>query len=162
MLNLFGKLRDVGSTAQEDFFQVNDWLYRGGDPTKSLIPQMKTANIKTVISLRHRESIQKAEREFLDPLGMDLIQVPMTYQTLSEEEIHAAMEAIASGEKNIYVHCDHGKDRTGVVIAAHRVINEGWAWEDARREMIVMGFHPYRYHLMEMHLKNYLKKRGYL
>lgn len=161
-MQIFEKLRDVGSNAKENFCQVNDWLYRGGDPTKSLLPQLREAKIKTVISLRHRASIRKAEQEFVGPLDMELIEVPMTYQSLSEESIDKALDAIVSNKRNIYVHCDHGQDRTGIVIAAFRVVHEGWSWQDARRELIAMGFHQYKWFLMERRLKKYLQHRSLL
>lgn len=154
--------RDVGSNDHETFEQVTDWLYRGGDPTKRLMPLMKDADIRTVISLRHRESIQRAEREFLAPEGIDLIQIPMTYFSMSEEDIDLAVHAIDAAKANVFVHCDHGKDRTGIVIAAHRVVHQGWRYSDARHELLYMGFHKFRFFLMEHTLQQYLRRQGKL
>lgn len=162
MKDLSALLRDVGSYAKENFAQVNEWLYRGGDPTKTLMPDLQASQIKTVLSLRHRDSIRKAERDFLDDYGMKLIEVPMTYQSMQEDEIARALDAIRQAKRNVYVHCDHGKDRTGIVICAFRVIEERWQWKDARKEMIEMGFHPYRLYLMERRLQNYLKSQNAL
>lgn len=41
--------------------------------------------------------------------------------------------------KPIYVHCEHGKDRTGLVIALYRIRHEGMSIEDARQEWQKMG-----------------------
>jgi hypothetical protein len=42
--------------------------------------------------------------------------------------------------KKIFVHCEYGSDRTGMSIAAHRMSDEGWSPEEARREMKAFGF----------------------
>lgn len=159
MFGILESLRDVGSYAEENFAQVNDWLYRGGDPTKTLVPKLKSAQIKTVISFRHRDSIRKAEREFVSQHGMELIEVPMTYHSCNAQSIDKAVDAIVSADRNVYVHCDHGQDRTGVVICAFRVLHEGWNFDDARRELIDMGFHQYKMWLMEMRLRDYLRTK---
>ena len=43
----------------------------------------------------------------------------------------------------IFVHCEHGSDRTGVCMAAYRVVVQGWSKKDAIREMTKgdYGFH---------------------
>ncbi len=41
----------------------------------------------------------------------------------------------------VYVHCDHGVDRTGMVLAAYRIQVDGWTFERAYEEMRSHGFH---------------------
>lgn len=47
----------------------------------------------------------------------------------------------------VYVHCRHGKDRTGQGIAFYRVFYQGWPVAEALKEMLEHGFHlfPYKY-----------------
>ena len=40
----------------------------------------------------------------------------------------------------IYIHCKKGMDRTGVMVALHRVINQGWTPAAARHERDDIGF----------------------
>ena len=40
----------------------------------------------------------------------------------------------------VYVHCTEGVDRTGLIIALYRVIEQGWAPKDAHDEMMAHGF----------------------
>jgi hypothetical protein len=42
----------------------------------------------------------------------------------------------------VLVHCTHGQDRTGLAVAAYRVIVDGWSKERAWDEAIQLGFHP--------------------
>jgi len=40
----------------------------------------------------------------------------------------------------VFVHCQHGADRTGMMTAIYRVVVEGWSKEDAVAEMTEGGF----------------------
>ena len=40
----------------------------------------------------------------------------------------------------VLVHCQHGADRTGSMIAVYRVIVQGWSKDDAIREMKEGGY----------------------
>ena len=42
----------------------------------------------------------------------------------------------------VFVHCAHGADRTGFMVAAYRVVEQGWTVEEAVAEMHNFGFHP--------------------
>jgi protein tyrosine/serine phosphatase len=52
--------------------------------------------------------------------------------------ILAAVQAIGP---NTYVHCEHGQDRTGLVVAAYRVLHDGWTTDAARAEALSYGYH---------------------
>lgn len=42
--------------------------------------------------------------------------------------------------KKISVHCQTGDDRTGMMIAAYRMAEQGWTAQEAMREMEAFGF----------------------
>lgn len=46
---------------------------------------------------------------------------------------------------NVYVHCLHGVDRTGFMIAKFRILVQGWERERAIEEMLALGFHKFPY-----------------
>lgn len=48
-------------------------------------------------------------------------------------------------EIKIYVHCLHGNDRTGMVIAAYRILYCGFTISEAKAEMYSLGFHKFPY-----------------
>ena len=46
----------------------------------------------------------------------------------------------------VFVHCKHGVDRTGAMIAIWRVAKENWSADKAYDEMRDLGFHKIRVH----------------
>ena len=46
----------------------------------------------------------------------------------------------------MYVHCRDGVDRTGMVIAYHRIHNQGWKRSTAIAEMKALGMHPWYFY----------------
>jgi protein tyrosine phosphatase (PTP) superfamily phosphohydrolase (DUF442 family) len=132
----------------ENFCVVNDWLYRGGDPT---------AEVTTVVSLRNRKSLRKKERELCQRFGLQLIEIPTTYWSVNDESLQKAVNSLRDAPRKVYVHCDHGKDRTGIVVAACRMALEGWSFVDAFNEMRAHGFRYIRFFAMTLALKHYAK-----
>ena len=55
--------------------------------------------------------------------------------------IHDALELMkaATPEHPVYIHCEHGADRTGLLAALYRVKVQGWAPEDAKTEWEAHG-----------------------
>jgi protein tyrosine/serine phosphatase len=53
------------------------------------------------------------------------------------------IEAIMAdhARRPIFVHCQHGEDRTGLIVGLYRVETEHWSPAAAYREMIAKGFH---------------------
>jgi len=44
------------------------------------------------------------------------------------------------GAQPVFVHCYHGKDRVGAMMAAYRIEVDGWSRRKAIREMHALGF----------------------
>ena len=65
----------------------------------------------------------------------------------------AALYQIEQGQKHgaVLVHCYHGADRTGIVIAFYRMIYQNWTPADAKAEMLQGGF---GYHSVWKNLEN--------
>jgi protein tyrosine/serine phosphatase len=52
------------------------------------------------------------------------------------------------------IHCQHGADRTGLMSAMYRVLEQGWTPEDALTELIDGG---YGYHSMWKNIVRYVR-----
>ncbi len=54
----------------------------------------------------------------------------------------------------VMVHCLHGADRTGTMVAVYRMAVDGWSKDDAINEMVAGG---YGFHPMWANLKRHLR-----
>ena len=52
------------------------------------------------------------------------------------------------------MHCWHGSDRTGTVIAMYRMVVQGWSREDALDELVNGG---YGYHTIYRNIPAYIR-----
>jgi protein tyrosine/serine phosphatase len=64
---------------------------------------------------------------------------PVTAQEAGSLDEILGLLAASSAQAPVYVHCEHGKDRTGLVIALYRMRYDGWTQEQAAAEMVAMG-----------------------
>ena len=66
--------------------------------------------------------------------------IPMKAGTISYADIVAGIKTIMQAKKPVLVHCKHGADRTGCIIAAYRIVKFGWTKEEAIKELREGGF----------------------
>lgn len=112
--------------------KVSDRLYRSGQPTAEGMRAAERLGIRTVISLRSRQ------RDAAPAEGTDLLlhHVPMRAWNPRLMAAAEALNAIAASPGPVLVHCWHGADRTGMVVALYRMLEQGWPREAAIREML--------------------------
>ena len=125
--------------------KVTDNIYRG--PRIDDFTPLVDLKISTILNLEDDECAIVNEKSIVSKLNIQCISLPMSeiYRP-SQKQLLDAVNAIISNQP-IYVHCLHGCDRTGMVIAAYRIIVEHWSVEDAGEEAVNMGhkwyFPPY-------------------
>jgi Protein tyrosine/serine phosphatase len=97
---------------------------------------LKPWALKTVINLRDTNSDPKAA------LGTKLVLLNpgITTWSFTDDDIIKALCAVTHAQRPVLVHCRHGADRTGLIIALIRIIDEGWSVEDAKKEMLEGGY----------------------
>ena len=126
----------VSAKHLENFYRVTDDIYRSAQPSKEGMRELEEKGIKTILNLRSLHD----DRKLAQGTGLKIVDLPMMANNISQDELFNALEFIKEGEKPILVHCKHGADRTGAVIAAYRIIEQHWTKEDAIREMRRGGF----------------------
>lgn len=128
-----------------NFRVVKPWLYRGGQPGADGVLALKELGVKTVVNLRQGRRSVEAERRHVEAAGMNFVNIPLSYWILpSEQTINSFLDLLDDEETHpVYVHCLHGKDRTGLLIAMYRLAKEGWPLDEAYREMKYCGFHRF-------------------
>src|SRR5690606_31307602 len=87
-------------------------------------------------------------------LSLHLYHVPMKSKYISDQMIIDAMKIIKEAPKPLLVHCAHGSDRTGIVIALYRILFQNWTKEAAINEMQQGGYH---FHWIHKNLIRYLQ-----
>lgn len=90
--------------------------------------------------------VDDAERATVEALGMKFVHLPVSMKPfgLSGPMSRATIDAFftvvddpANGE--VFVHCRHGKDRTGLFVSLYRVMRQGWPPDRAYREARDVG-----------------------
>jgi protein-tyrosine phosphatase len=121
-----------------DFGEVNDYLYRGAQPTLAGIDQLKKFDIDTIVDLRSElHGLIANEREHAEALGIRFINLPGSgWATPKDEEIAQFFNLVREQpRRKVFLHCWLGGDRSGEFIAAYRIAFDAWTPEQAIQEM---------------------------
>ena len=118
--------------------RVAPGILRGGQPEKAGYAALRKMGVRTIINLRSSLS----EREEVEKAGMKSIEVPMNAAFGVKREIvdNLIEEMMNPANHPVFIHCRHGKDRTGAVVAIYRIRIQGWSLEEAEAEMLSFGF----------------------
>jgi protein tyrosine phosphatase (PTP) superfamily phosphohydrolase (DUF442 family) len=128
----------------ERYVQVDPGLARGSKPNEYGVASLAGRGFRTVVSLRHDDT----ERARVEAAGMRYVEIPMKIGPFgaalpTDAQVRTFLDAVTdSASRPVYVHCHHGRDRTGVMVALYRVKVSGWAPEDALREAEERGLRP--------------------
>lgn len=133
-----------------NFAKVSDDMYRGAQPEPAGFTELKKLGIKTIVNLRANHS----DEQWLTGLGFYYINVPMEANNIGDTQAVAFLKVVTDPRyKPYFVHCQHGADRTGTMIALYRMYEQGWPREKALGELST-----YKFHECFINLRRYLKK----
>jgi protein tyrosine/serine phosphatase len=120
-------------------------LYRGGQPNQKGFVALRELPVKTVVSLRWRKRRVESERLIVEGLGMRFVSIPLNYWTLpSHDHVRQLLEIVDDqANQPVFIHCFHGADRTGVMVAMYRILRHDWSLHEAYKEMRACGFHRF-------------------
>lgn len=143
--------------------KVSEYLYRGPRPVShaELAPLGVTAVIDLesgVYEAFHDDYYEEENvKEMSHPcdFGMKSFHLKCSYVFPPSQKAVSEFMEIVGKEHIKYVHCLHGKDRTGYMVAAYRMRAFGWSWQQAVKEMFAMGFHKLPYLWWVLFLRKY-------
>ena len=124
-----------------NLYRVSGELYRGDQPTSQGMQNLKNLGFKTIINLRSFHS----DRDEIGDTGLAYEHITMKAWHPEEEDVVRFLKIVTDPKRApVLVHCQHGADRTGTVIAVYRIAVQGWSKAEAIREMTEggFGFHP--------------------
>ena len=124
--------------------RVDSRLFRGPRPQPSDYAEIR-AKFATVVSLEGLAEDYEEVRAFnpferMEIPSVNVIFCPITdwdiynFVGISEAYLRGIVLDIQRATAPILVHCKHGKDRTGLIVMAYRVLVSGWSKEEAMAE----------------------------
>jgi tyrosine-protein phosphatase SIW14 len=131
-----------GAIGIDNFGQVSDHYYRGAQPEGHDYADLAKFGIRTIIDLT--KDGEANESSLTKQAGMRFFRIPMTTHTAPTAEQVAQFLRIVDDPANqpVYVHCQGGRHRTGVMTAIYRMTDEGWTADRAFSEMKQYKFGP--------------------
>jgi len=127
------------AVAIDNFGQVSDGYYRGAQPKGDDYKALAGIGIKTVIDLSDE---QESEAASVQAAGMRFVRIPLTTRAAPAKAAVEQFLALVSDPSNqpVYVHCQGGRHRTGIMTAAYRMSHDHWTPDQAFAEMLKYEF----------------------
>jgi protein tyrosine phosphatase (PTP) superfamily phosphohydrolase (DUF442 family) len=124
-----------------NLYRISGELYRGDQPSSQGMQNLKKLGLKTIVNLRSFHS----DRDEIGATGLAYEHIYMKPWHPEEEDVVRFLKIVTDPKRTpVLVHCQHGADRTGTMIAVYRIAVQGWSKAEAIREMTQggFGFHP--------------------
>jgi protein-tyrosine phosphatase len=136
------RVRAIGKRLEEkgvpNFGEVTPTLYRGGLLNDTGLKALAKMGVKIVVDTHANDA---AEEKTARSLGMEYVAIPWHCPWPHDEVFARFLKLLHENRgKKVFVHCRLGDDRTGMMIAAYRMAEEGWSAEEAMSEMKSFGF----------------------
>ena len=139
--------------AELQIHRIDDRVYRGKQPHDGDFAELAHMGIKTVLDLRGGMIHRPREKKLVEAAGMQYVSVRLSGLFPPKEqqmaEILALLEDPARGP--VFVHCRHGDDRAGMVIACYRIAHDHWTNAKALEEARHLGLNP-----LELLMRRYI------
>jgi tyrosine-protein phosphatase SIW14 len=132
---------------QEDRYRLHrvrrGVLYRSRQPgPDELNKGLKRRGITTIVNLRPEAedpAAFQAEERVCQALGVGFVNIPVQGRPPTDDQLEAFLKLVRRNRGAVLVHCEMGRSRTGVMVAAFRVVVEGLAPRQALDEIIDYG-----------------------
>jgi tyrosine-protein phosphatase SIW14 len=113
----------------ENFYRVNDRVYRGAQPSAEGFASLAKLGVKTVIDLREvGEHSQVGENALVTAVGMQYVSIPLKRMGTPDNGVVSHILGLLNDAASapVFVHCRRGADRTGAIIACYRISHDSW------------------------------------
>lgn len=128
-----------------NFGVVTSQLYRSAQPDGPALEALARRGVKTIINLQMPDDVDPAEEVFARAHGIQYVSVPFAgFSAPTDEQIARVLDLIERSPGPVLVHCQHGADRTGTVIACYRITRQGWSVDEAMAEAKRYGISPFQ------------------
>jgi protein tyrosine/serine phosphatase len=118
----------------DNFGRVNDIYYRGAQPDARGFAELAALGVRTVIDL----TSNKPDEQFIvERAGMKFYRIPLTTSAWpSDGAVSLFLKLVTDpAAQPVFVHCQGGRHRTGVMTAVYRMTHDHWTAYKAVAEM---------------------------
>jgi len=123
-----------------NFGKISDKLYRGAQPDAPALKSLSQLGVKTIIDLRMANDVWRAEPTQAQANGILYTNIPFRgLGRPTDEQISQVLALIETLPGPVFIHCEHGCDRTGTVIACYRIRHDRWSNDTAFKEAARYG-----------------------
>lgn len=116
----------------KNFHPIDKVLFRSGQPNHKDMVELERIGIKTIVNLRNVCS----DKHEIRKTALKLSEVPMRAKKITYEDIVETLVSIQKAEKPVLIHCLHGSDRTGCMVAAYRMVFNNFSKQQAIDEFL--------------------------
>ena len=118
-----------------NFGRMSDAVFRGAQPDAAGMENLKRLGVKSIVNLRMEGDAWKEEATLASAHGILYTNVPLRgFGRPTDEQMGRVLALIESMPGPVFIHCQHGCDRTGTVVACYRMKHDGWTTEKAMDE----------------------------
>jgi hypothetical protein len=122
----------------QNLYRIEDGFYRGAQPTAEGFTGLAGLGVRTVLDLAGGGG----DGAFVKDGSIKLVHVPLRAWGLNDARVLDALRVMSDpANRPLMIHCQHGADRTGALVALYRVVVQGWTKEKAVEEMNRGGYH---------------------
>jgi protein tyrosine/serine phosphatase len=143
-----------------NFHVVSAGIMRGSQPSaQDLVLLKRHAGLKTILSLNDNQQTNEQESSTAGELGVGFINIPMSaLDEQGPDKIKSCLDIINDKSRQpIFIHCQAGKDRTCLVMAAYRIKYGHWSLAEALSEMLLYGYDRASFPVMEWSLRKFAR-----
>lgn len=145
-----------GESGPPNFGSVTPAFFRGAQPRGAYLKMLRRLGVRTVINLRETADSWPDEESEVRALGMDYVAVPLQgLGAPTDAQVAQVLDLIENGPAPVFVHCEHGSDRTGTIVACYRMRTDGWSADRALVEAKTYGFSVFQFG-MRRYVRNYV------
>ena len=131
--------------------RISPTLYRSEQPTALGMKNLERLGIRTIINLRAFND----DKDEVKGTSLRTERVKILTWRIDDKHVIEVMRMLKKAENGPFlIHCQHGADRTGLMSAMYRVLEQGWTQQDALTELIDGG---YGYHSMWTNIVRYVR-----
>jgi protein tyrosine/serine phosphatase len=131
--------------------RITPTLYRSEQPTAAGFRNLEKLGIRTVINLRAFNS----DDDEIEGTGLRAERVRILTWNVDDDHVIEVMRILRNADDGPFlIHCQHGADRTGLMSAMYRILEQGWNADDALAELTGGG---YGYHTVWKNILRYVR-----